>query len=124
MRPFGLGMRFRRFQPGDPVIFRKRKAGTCPGPRALNVKPAPRGDSYAYVVEKQWRVSAVDERGRLSLVTRRGKLHVKDATDHDLRRPSLWERWRLRHRFPALSRRSRDGTDSAEAASGLNEDSP
>ena len=91
-----------RFRQGDFVIYRKQKASTSPGPRARDVMPAPRGESYAYVVEKQWRVADVHEDGSLVLVTRTGKVHVADPDDRNLRRPSWWERWRLRHRFPAL----------------------
>lgn len=84
------------------MIYRLSKASTHPGPNARHVDPAPRGDSYAYTVDKQWRVAEVRDDGRLVLVTRRGKVHVVDPQDLNLRRPSLWERWHLRHRFPIL----------------------
>lgn len=103
MRARGWRAWFRRFHRGDPVVYRKQKASTRPGPRAQDVEPALRGETYAYVVEKQWRVADANEDGLVALVTRRGKVHVTDADDRNLRRPSLWERWRWRHRFPALS---------------------
>lgn len=82
------------------MIYRLKKVSTCPGPHARDIDPAPRGESYAYTVEKQWRVTDVRDDGRLVLVTRRGKVHLVSPQDPNLRRPSLWERWHLRDRFP------------------------
>ena len=94
-----LATRRRNFQPGDAVIYRKGKHSTAPGPRAQGVVPAPRGETYSYMVDKLWTVvSASGE--ELTLRTRRGKEHVVRADDPNLRRPNLWERLRYRDRFP------------------------
>ncbi|MEZ4218488.1 MAG: hypothetical protein R3E88_18580 [Myxococcota bacterium] len=89
------------FRVGDPVIFRAAKVSAHPGPRAVDVAPAPRGESYSYVVDKLWRVEEVLADGRLVLATRRGKRHTLEATSRQLRHPSWLERWRYRDRFPA-----------------------
>ncbi len=85
---------------GDPVIYRKRKCTPHPGPRARHVTPAPRGEDYAYEVDKFWVVAETLPDHRLVLRTRRGKLHVVNENDPHLRRPSLLERIRFRWRFP------------------------
>lgn len=87
------------FRPGDYVIYRKTKFSRRPGPRATNVRPSSKGDSYAYVVDKYWVVQYVSDDGQITLVTRRGKTHTVSADDPALRRANLWERWRHRDRF-------------------------
>ena len=42
---------------GTPVIFRKTKCSTHPGPRARGVHPSRQGDMYNYVVDKLWIVA-------------------------------------------------------------------
>jgi hypothetical protein len=90
----------REFRVGDWVIYCVTKQTPHPGPRARMVSPARAGDLYAYAVEKQWIVAQVQDDGRLLLSTRRGKQRLVSASDPALRRPSLWERWWLRNRFP------------------------
>lgn len=90
------------FHPGDPVVYRKRKFSAHPGPRAVQVNPAPHGDEYAYSVDKFWRVIAVGAGGRLLVCTRRGKRHTVDAADPALRPASWWERLFWGHWFPAV----------------------
>lgn len=89
-----------RYRPGDPVIFRKAKISTCPGPRAIGVHPQGRGETYSYQVDKFWVVESA--RGDTLLVrTRRGKRHEIRVDDPNLRRANLLE-WLLYHdRFPA-----------------------
>ena len=87
------------FRPGDPVIFRKVKISTCPGPRAISVHPQGSGETYTYQVDKFWVVD--DATGDTLLVrTRRGKVHEVDISDPNLRRPNLIERFLYRDRFP------------------------
>lgn len=87
------------FQPGDYVVYRKTKFSQRPGPRAVNVRPASKGDSYSYVVDKFWVVHHVAEDGTLTLKTPRGKSHTVGADDPLLRRANIYERWRYRDRF-------------------------
>ena len=92
----------RPFQPGDPVVYAKEKYGLRPGPRAIHVSPAQRGDDYHYSVEKQWVVIATRADGKILVRTRRGKVHAVDADDRALRHASLWDRLRYLRRFPRL----------------------
>jgi hypothetical protein len=96
-------MTLRRLSPGEPVIYRKSKCTTHPGPRAIRITPAPRGEDYAYEVDKFWIVGEEPDEDTVLLVTRRGKVHVVRRDDPNLRRPSLWERWRYAARFPRPS---------------------
>src|ERR1700678_2010413 len=57
--------------PGDPLIYRKPKVSSRPGPRARNIRPSENG--YCYEVDKFWTVADVLEDGRLRAVTRTGK---------------------------------------------------
>ena len=88
------------YSEGDPVIYRMPKRSEDPGPRAEEVAPSPQGETYAYVVDKFWRVKRVLEDGRLELVTRTGKTHVVSPDDFHLRRPNPLERLIHRNRFP------------------------
>ncbi len=87
---------------GDWVIYRKQKTSSSPGPRAQNSQPAPKGDTYTYVVEKYWIVANVLDDGRLQLCTRRGKQHIIEPDDPKLRKASWWQRWLLGSRFRAV----------------------
>jgi hypothetical protein len=89
-----------RFRPGDVVVYRKRKVSARPGPRATGLAPAPRGELYAYSVDKFWRVEAVGPDGELVVRTRRGKRLTIPVGDPALRPAHWWERLFLRHRFP------------------------
>jgi hypothetical protein len=88
------------FAPGDPVVYRMSKQSEHPGPRAENIMPSVHGETYAYTVDKYWRVREILPDGKLLLVTRRGKTHVCDATDFRLRKPGLLTRFLRRGRFP------------------------
>lgn len=91
------------FEPGDWVIYRKTKFSTHPGPRAENIAPASKGDEYAYTVDKFWVVEHCGEDGTLVLRTRRGKKHTVEEDAPQLRKANLWERWRYRARFLAIT---------------------
>ena len=67
------------FKPGDPVIFRMTKQSTDPGPRAVDIHPAPAGEMYSYQVDKFWTVIEVLADGKVMLVTRRGKQRTVDV---------------------------------------------
>jgi hypothetical protein len=101
-------MRTPRYAPGDPVVFCKVKHSNRPGPRAHDVAPAAKGESYAYLVDKFWVVVTTLSNGQVLLRTRRGKEHVVNADHPNLRRARWWERILYRDRFPAIS-----GTNSA-----------
>ncbi len=88
------------FQPGDVVVYRKQKYSLHPGPHARDIHPAPQGDYYSYLVNKVWRVEAVQPDNRLVVRTRKGKQHVIAANDTNLRRLRWWERLFFWHRFP------------------------
>jgi len=90
----------RDFRPGDWVIYRVFKHSAHPGRRARAISANERGEFYSYVIDKQWTVREVRDDGRIVVTTRRGKQRLVSAEDESLRRPSLWERWRLRDRFP------------------------
>ena len=91
------------YKPGDPVIFRVTKQSTDPGPRAVDVHPAPSGETYSYQVDKFWTVSEVQSTGMVQLVTRRGKQRSVSRVDLRLRPARWWERWLYGDRFPKLS---------------------
>src|SRR5690348_10438446 len=91
---------FTRLHPGDVVVYRKQKSSLHPGHHARDIRPALHGDSYTYLVEKYWRVVAVQPDHTLVVRTRRGKLHTLAANDPNLRRAHWWERLLLWHRFP------------------------
>ncbi|MEX0716209.1 MAG: hypothetical protein WD066_06475 [Planctomycetaceae bacterium] len=91
------------YKPGDPVVYRKSKFSNHPGPRAKSIDPAPRGETYSYVVDKFWTVAGVTEDERLLLRTRRGKEHVVNPGDPNLRHARWWERLFCAHRFPGNS---------------------
>jgi hypothetical protein len=78
------------------------KAGPRPGPRAREIHASPRGEGFAYVVDKLWVVEAVEANGLLRIRTRRGKTRVVSAASEELRLATFWERLRYRSRFPAL----------------------
>jgi hypothetical protein len=88
------------FRPGDVVVYRKPKSSLHPGPHARDIQPAPGGDSYSYLVEKFWRVFAVQPDNTLVVRTRRGKQHTLAADDPNLRRTHWWERLLFWHHFP------------------------
>jgi hypothetical protein len=87
--------------PGDPLIYRKPKVSSRPGPRARNIQPSENGDDYYYEVEKFWTVANVLDDGRLLAVTRTGKGVYLSPEDERLRKARLIERLRYRRRFPA-----------------------
>lgn len=97
-----MGARDSMFTNGAPVVYRKTKYSVHPGPRAQNVSPAKHGDSYAYYVEKPWRVLKRTPDDKIVVKTRRGKRLELDANDPNLRPASLLDRFRFRGRFPAL----------------------
>lgn len=112
-------MSLHSFGPGDRVIYRKLKASTKPGPRAVGITPAPRGETYTYEVDKFWTVAEQRSDGMLVLQTRTGKRHVVRSDDPHLRSPSWWERWRFASRFPELPNvqaSDADGRPSGESA--------
>ena len=92
-----------RFQIGDWVIYHKTKRSEHPGPRARNVRSMPRGDGYAYIVDKFWIVAELLPEGRLLLKTRQGKEHVVPADDPQLHRARWWERLVHRERFKTVA---------------------
>jgi hypothetical protein len=91
------------FRPGDVVVFRKQKTSLHPGPNALEILPAPNGDSYSYSVDKFWRVVAVKPDHTLVVRTRKGKQHTIPTHDPNLRRTRWWEQLLYQHRFPPRS---------------------
>jgi len=95
-------MQRRRYVAGEPVIYRKQKHSTAPGPRAKAIEPAPHGEDYSYIVDKFWVVVECPATDRVLLSTRRGKQHVVAASDPNLRPARWWERLLYRDRFPKL----------------------
>ena len=91
------------YKQGDAVVFRITNQSTDPGPRAVDIHPAPSGETYSYQVDKFWTVSEILPDGMLQLVTRRGKQRTVSSDDLRLRRARWWERFFYRNRFPKLS---------------------
>ncbi|MBO8091751.1 MAG: hypothetical protein J7D60_00350 [Prosthecochloris sp.] len=89
-----------RLKVGDPVIYRKPKNSSSPGPRAKQVYPLEKGETYHYVVDKFWMVSDVRNDGSLELVTRTGKKRRIDRDDPKLHKPHILEQVIYRRRFP------------------------
>ncbi|MBW3543852.1 MAG: hypothetical protein KY476_26690 [Planctomycetes bacterium] len=89
----------RRYKPGEPVVYRKIKRSTRPGPRARDVHPASKGEEYCYRVDKFWTIVG-EPNGQLLVATRRGKRHLIDPRDGCLRPAHWWERLLYRDRFP------------------------
>src|SRR5262249_59508065 len=83
-----------RFRPGDVVVYRKQKSSLHPGPHARDIQPAPHGDSYSYLVEKFWRVVAVQPDNNLVVRTRKGKQHTIGPSDPNLRGVHCSTSWR------------------------------
>ncbi len=90
------------YQPADLVVYRMQKYSPHPGPRATEISPAPKGESYAYMVDKFWIVAEVRGDNKLLLKMRRGKEHLVDADDPRLRRARWWEKLIYRNKFPQL----------------------
>jgi hypothetical protein len=105
------------FQSGDQIIYRITKCTSCPGRRATDVSPEPRGEHYVYDVDKFWVVAKTFPDGTLLLETRRGKQHIVAADDDRLRRPNLWERFVYRRRFPHPSKQNESSGPSGVAHS-------
>jgi hypothetical protein len=93
-------MDVRTISPGQPVVYRKLKYSSRPGPRAVRIVPSARGEQYAYEVDKYWIVAETREDDSVIVITRRGKRHRVRCDDPNLRRPTLWERLRYASRFP------------------------
>jgi hypothetical protein len=97
----------RTYKTGDLVIYRKPKHSSRPGPRAEEISPAAKGETYDYVVDKFWIVADVTEDDRLLLRTRKGKERLVEADDPRLRRPTWWERLVFAGKFPRLDQPKR-----------------
>lgn len=96
-------MSVKNLKVGRKVVFSKDKSSLSPGPRAKDVVPLSKGDTYSYIVEKYWTVKEVRDDGTATLITRRGKEHTVPLDDPRLRHANLWERWIYHNRFPKLS---------------------
>ena len=88
--------------PGDPLIYRKPKVSSRPGPRACNIQRTENGDDFHYEVDKFWTVADVLDDGRVLAVTRKGKEVYLSPEDERLRKARLIERLRYRQRFPEV----------------------
>ena len=88
------------FRPGDCVIYRKQKLSVHPGPHALDIYPAPNGDTYTYCVPKFYRVVAVQPDHTIVVRTRRGRKRTLAANNPAMRRAHWWERLPFAGRFP------------------------
>ena len=95
-----------RFRQHELVVYEKHKHGTHPGRRARDVRPAPRGDDYEYVIDKYWIVEEVRADAQVVVRTPGGKLHELSCADPCLRPATwierLWLLWRERPRLDAL----------------------
>ncbi len=87
-------------QIGDPVIYRKPKSSSRPGPRARQVYPLEHGEAYHYVVDKFWKVTGINDDGTVEVVTRRGKKHCLQMDDPNLQKAGLFRYLVFRKKFP------------------------
>jgi hypothetical protein len=87
---------------GDAIVYRKQKVSARPGPRAYEIQPSGKGDTYRYFVDKYWTVENVLRDGRIVVMTRTNKHHYLNAADPNLRKAGLIARLRHRERFPEL----------------------
>lgn len=62
-----------QFRVGDSIIYHKPKSSVSPGPRARQVYALEHGEHYHYVVDKFWKVTAVNGDGTIEVITVRGK---------------------------------------------------
>ncbi|MBD3345836.1 MAG: hypothetical protein GF401_12305 [Chitinivibrionales bacterium] len=76
-----------KYHPGDCIVYRRHKVSIHPGPRAEDICPAPRGDSYSYKVPKYWRVCSIIDDNTIEAVTRQGKRHRLNIKDPNLKKP-------------------------------------
>ncbi|MCW8819441.1 MAG: hypothetical protein OQK61_03915 [Ignavibacteriaceae bacterium] len=91
------------FQVGDPVIYKKPKSSSCPGPRARDVYPLEHGETYHYVVDKFWKVVGVNNDDTVDVVTRTGKKHRIEKDDPNLQKAHFLKYIVFRNRFPDLA---------------------
>src|SRR5262245_38569150 len=91
-----------QYKPGAMVIYRMAKISTHPGPRAKDIDPAPKGETYSYEVDKFWVVAESGRDGKLRLGTGRCKGQTVAGDDPRLRLARWWERLVYRGRFPSL----------------------
>jgi hypothetical protein len=80
------------YSSGDCVVYRKIKRKSRPARRARNVQPSPKGETYAYEIDKYCRVLEVDREGNVVLLTRRSGPLTVAASDPNLRKAKWWER--------------------------------
>lgn len=91
-----------RFRPGDVVVYRKQKQSVKPGLHAKDIQPEPHGDTYTYLVDKFWRVIAVNPDNTLVVSTRKGKKLTINGDDPNLRGTRWWDRLFFWKRFPPI----------------------
>lgn len=92
----------KKYQVGDHVVYHKPKHSTHPGPRAVDLHPAPQGDEYSYIIDKFWTVIALINDHTIEVRTRKGKTHQLNIHDPLLRKAGLLEGWFFRNRFPPV----------------------
>ena len=88
------------YKAGDRIVYQVTKHSSHPAPRAVEVRPEPKGEFYSYDVLKYWTVAGVQPDGQLVVVTRRGKSRTVYADDPALRPARWWELLFFRSRFP------------------------
>ena len=92
----------RKFRPGDQVIYYQAQYRNTATPGG-NVATLQRVEQAVEVVDHYMTVRESSRKGTLVLVANSGQLHVTHNDDPNIRRASLWERFRYRDRFPRLA---------------------
>jgi hypothetical protein len=89
-----------RLRSGALVVFRQQRRSPSPERRAYDIRPAPHGEDYAFLVDEYSTVVAVLPDGRVLVKTPRGEQDLVDPTSPRLRPAKWWERLFFRDRFP------------------------
>lgn len=87
---------------GTRVVYTGTRHSPQPDPDARQLRPAPRGEDYSYVLDEYATVSRVLEDGAVEVLTSAGRRLTLAADDPRLRRASLIEERFHRDRFPPL----------------------
>lgn len=82
----------RQITKNDWILYRKQVTSVKPGKRAVDIKPAKRGDFYNYFVNRIWQIVDVRKDGTLVARGPKGKVHKLDYNDPRVQRIGWFRR--------------------------------